>query len=121
MPIAFDQEILRRRITEARESQGLNQVQLATRSGVTPAAISQIEKGHRTPTIPVLRRIAKVLGVSLDYLTGKTNQSKLKDMLEDPEVMAFYRGFQSLDPEDKKVIKKQIDFLHSKSRRRGKK
>jgi len=121
MPVGFDKEVLRRRITEARESKGLNQVQLASSSGVTPAAISQIEKGHRTPSIPVLRRIAKVLGVSLDYLTGKTNQSQLKDMLEDPEVMAFYRGFQSLDPDDKEIIQKQIDFLKSKSRGRGKK
>jgi transcriptional regulator with XRE-family HTH domain len=120
MPVEFDKEVLRRRIAETRQGQGLNQVQLASSSGVTPAAISQIEKGHRTPTIPVLRRIAKVLGVSLDYLTGKTNQSKIRDMLEDPEVMAFYRGFQSLHPDDKELIQKQIDFLKSKSRARGK-
>jgi transcriptional regulator with XRE-family HTH domain len=120
MPVGFDKDVLRQRITEARERQGLNQAQLASKSHVTPAAISQIEKGHRIPSIPVLRRIAKVLGVSLDYLTGKTDQSQLKDLVQDPEVIAFYRGFQSLEPEDKEVIRKQIDFLRSKSRGRGK-
>ncbi|MFX0199563.1 MAG: helix-turn-helix domain-containing protein [Candidatus Hodarchaeota archaeon] len=119
MPRVFDKEILRRRITETRESQGMNQAELAEKAGVTPAAISQIEKGTRVPTIPVLHRIANVMGVSLDYLTGKTDTSELKDLLQQDDFRTFFRGFESLGNEDKELIKEHIEFL--KSKREGRK
>jgi len=112
----FDKELLRQRITQARQEKNLNQAQLAEKSGVTPAAISQIEKGTRTPTIPVLQRIASVLGVSIDYLLGKTDESELGDLLHDQEVRTFFRGFQSLDPEDKETIEKMVNFFKSKNK-----
>lgn len=112
----FNKDILRQRITLARAGKSLNQAQLAEKSGVTPAAISQIEKGSRTPTIPVLQRIASVLNVSIDYLLGKTNKSELDDLLHDQEVQTFFRGFQSLDPDDKETIEKMVDFFKSKKK-----
>ena len=113
MPRDFDREILRKRITETRETQGMNQAELAEKAGVTPAAISQIEKGTRVPTIPVLQRIANVLGVSLDYLIGKTDSSELQDMLQHDDFVTFFRGFESLESGDKEIIKKHIEFLKS--------
>lgn len=110
---AFDRQILRKRITKTRESHGMNQAELAKKADVTPAAISQIEKGTRVPTIPVIHRIADVLGVSLDYLTGKTDTSELQDLLQHADFVAFFRGFESLGSEDKETIKKHIDFLKS--------
>jgi len=110
---AFDRQILRKRITKTRESHGMNQAELAKKADVTPAAISQIEKGTRVPTIPVVHRIADVLGVSLDYLTGKTDTSELQDLLQHDDFVAFFRGFESLGSEDKETIKKHIDFLKS--------
>ncbi len=117
MPYGFDKEVLRRRITEARKSCELNQAELAQKTGVTPAAISQIEKGHRIPTIPVLHRIVNVLGVSLDYLIGKTDKPELQDLLQHEDFKTFYRGFESLAREDKEVINKHIEFLKSQHRR----
>ena len=117
----FDKELLRTRITQARDQQGMNQAELAEKAGVTPAAISQIEKGTRIPTIPVLHRIADVLGVSLDYLSGKTDRSELHDLLQHEEVKAFYRGFESLHNDDKEIIKNHIEFLKSKYRSNKKK
>lgn len=110
----FDKEGLRNRIKEARKQKGINQAKLAEEAGITPAAVSQIEKGLRIPTIPVLRRITSVLGVSLDYLSGKTNKSELQDLLQNEDLKIFYRGFQSLDTRDKEIISKNIEFLRSK-------
>ncbi|MCK9293522.1 MAG: helix-turn-helix domain-containing protein [Desulfobulbaceae bacterium] len=112
----FNKEILRQRITLAREGKNLNQAQLAGKSGVTPAAISQIEKGTRTPTIPVLQRIASVLNVSIDYLLGKTDESELGALLHDQDIRTFFRGFQSLNSEDKETIEKMVDFFKSKKK-----
>ncbi len=112
----FDKEVLRQRIKLARENKKINQAQLAEKAGVTPAAISQIEKGIRTPTIPVLQRITSVLNVSLDYLLGKTDESEIGDLLQNQEVRTFFRGFQSLAPEDKQTVEKMIDFFKSKKK-----
>lgn len=112
----IDKNILPRKITEERKKRGLSQAQLAEQSGVTPGAISQIENGQRFPTIPVLSGIAKVLGVSIDYLTGKSEESELEDLLQQEEVQTFFRGFQALDPKDQETIIRQIEFMRSKSR-----
>ena len=104
MPIEFDKTVLRKRITEIREKHGLSQAELAQEAGITPAAISQIEKGSRFPTIPVLHRIANVLGVSLDFLIGKTDKSEIEDMLQHDDFKTFFRGFESLDETDKEFL-----------------
>lgn len=113
MPRFKDSETLRKRITKAREDIGLNQAELAEKAGVTPAAISQIEKGARVPSIPVLQSIANVLKVSLDYLIGKTDSSELQDLMQRSDFIAFYRAFESLEKDDKQVIEKHIQFLKS--------
>jgi transcriptional regulator with XRE-family HTH domain len=119
MPNAFDKNILCKRITESRIKLKMNQAQLAEKANVTPAAISQIENGLRVPSMPVMHNIARVLGVSIDYLTGKTDKSELQDLLQDDDIKAFFRGFESLNDADKELIKKQIKFL--KSNYQGKK
>lgn len=111
----LNKDILRNRITEARKKKNLNQAQLAEKAGITPAAISQIEKGRRVPTIPVLHKIAVVLKVSLDYLTGNTEESELRDLLQNSRVQAYHRGFQSLNPNDQDTILKNIEFLQSQN------
>ena len=110
----FDKDVLKKRIIEARNRKCLSQAQVAEESGVTPAAVSQIESGRRVPTIPVLHRIASVLGVSIDYLTGQTDEPELKDLLQQEKVKTFYRGFQSLDPDHQKMILENIEFLRSR-------
>ena len=42
---------------------GLTQEQLARRAKVTKPYVSQLEHGVRTPSLAVLRRLARVLGV----------------------------------------------------------
>ena len=105
---------LNKRIKEERQRSGLNQAQLAQKAEITPAAVSQIENGLRTPSIPVLQKIAKVLGVSMDYLSGSTSKPELGDLLQNKEVQKFYNGFQSLRNEDKKTILNNIEFLKEK-------
>ncbi len=52
-----------------REKKGLTQDELARRVGVTKAYISLLESGARTnPSLDVLRRLAKALGVPLTKL-----------------------------------------------------
>ncbi len=60
-----------RRIHEARAQAGLSQRQLAF-PGCTPAYISRIESGERTPSLQLLRELAKRLDVPEEFLaTGE--------------------------------------------------
>lgn len=63
-----------------RERKGLTQTELASRVGVTAAYISMLESGAKgNPTLGIVRRLAKALGVSVAELitlletgTGRT-------------------------------------------------
>lgn len=49
------------RVRRRREERGISGADLARRIGVSPAYVSQIEKGLRVPDVPVAVRIARVL------------------------------------------------------------
>jgi tetratricopeptide (TPR) repeat protein len=57
-----------KRLREARERAGLSQAALASDCGCSGAYISRVEVGGRTPSLQLLRRIGRRLGVSADYL-----------------------------------------------------
>lgn len=57
---------LGRNIRELREQQGWSQTRLAQAAGMTQSAVARFEAGGTVPTLPVLERLAKALGVELD-------------------------------------------------------
>ncbi len=60
---------LKVRLRTWRRARGLTQEELAKKAGVTKFYISQLETGIRdNPSLPVLRRLAKALGVSAGEL-----------------------------------------------------
>ncbi len=50
---------------DARTSQHLTQKELSDRTGITQADISRIENGTRNPSLEMLKRLAKGLGMQL--------------------------------------------------------
>ncbi len=50
---------------DARKDQNLTQKELSDRTGITQADISRIEKGTRNPSLEMLKRLAKGLGMQL--------------------------------------------------------
>jgi transcriptional regulator with XRE-family HTH domain len=53
------------RALRLKKSMGL--VELGKHTGLSPAMLSKIERGHLFPTLPTLLRIALVFGVGLDF------------------------------------------------------
>lgn len=70
MPESSSDLIFATRLREARERQGLNQAQLAQRAEMQPSAIAHFEANRRKPSFENVRRLAKALDVSSDYLMG---------------------------------------------------
>lgn len=85
------------RMRKRRETLGLNQAGLAARLGVTQGAVAQMETGRRSPSRTVLPRLAKVLGVSVDYLLSG-EESALVDIGD-------------LNAGDRELVRRFCDFL----------
>ena len=62
-----------RRLAECRRERGLQQKALAERSNVAPSAISRFENGAARPSLESICRLAHALGVSVDFLVGRTD------------------------------------------------
>src|SRR5215471_12483087 len=63
--------MLGQRIKHARARKGWSQRELARQAGVRHAIISELETGKKTDTIGIiLKRLARALGVSVDFLLG---------------------------------------------------
>ena len=57
-------------LKDLRKTKKLTQKQLATQIGLTTTAVSKYELGESVPPLDVLRILASVFGVSIDYLAG---------------------------------------------------
>lgn len=55
-------------IKKLREAAGLTQCELAEEIGVTQNAVCKFESGTKLPGIVTCRNIARLFGVTLDYL-----------------------------------------------------
>jgi transcriptional regulator with XRE-family HTH domain len=59
-----------RAVRRRREAAGLSLRALAARSGVSPSAISDIERGAKSPTVATVARLARALGVDAAALVA---------------------------------------------------
>lgn len=62
-----------KRLREVRNLRGLKQVELAKKLGVTRSVISRYELGINDPPSENISKLAEILGVSSDYLLGRTD------------------------------------------------
>lgn len=97
------------RLKHARELRGLNQVELATLTGLQASAISHFETGTRKPSFDNLRRLADKLAVTTDYLLGR---------VEEPTQYAgsgaLFRHFDKLSTDQREAIEETIKTLADK-------
>ena len=76
--------VLGARIAALRRDAGLSQAELASRLQISPSALGMYEQGRREPSAQMLVALARVLGVSTDYLlTGilSTDQAESLDRM----------------------------------------
>ena len=65
-------EQLAERLRKCRKESRLSQREVAIYANITEHAYQNYERMEREPKLEILIRIADVYGVSLDYLTGRT-------------------------------------------------
>ena len=70
-------DILAKRLKECRIQKGLTQNQVAIYCDITENAYQNYELLSREPKLEILVRIAELFDVSLDYLTGRTDNKEI--------------------------------------------
>ena len=80
----YQPTIVGERIFEARDRSGLTQQQLAELAGVSRESIAKLESGERKrAALSTLEAIAPILGVSVDYLSGKMQSSPVEPLIQE--------------------------------------
>lgn len=75
--------LLRRRLREARQAGGLSTRELSRLAGLCEVAASHVETGTvESPTIDTVHALARVLGVSIDWLVGESHGRLVADGVE---------------------------------------
>ncbi len=93
------------KLLELRKKKGLSQEQLADLLGSKAPVIGRYERNEAKPSIDTAKRIADILEISLDYLTG------ISDIELDTNVLNTVLNIQKLPKDDKIHIMKTVDAL----------
>jgi transcriptional regulator with XRE-family HTH domain len=88
----------------------IKQSELARKTGVTEATISDYINAKKTPRLGVVEKIADVLNVSVDYLLGRSNNLQTDKIFD----------INNLSQSEINEIKIYIDFLKYKKKNLGK-
>ena len=70
---------LREKLIVLRDRAGLSQMELAERLGVSRQAVSRWESGDTTPTMDKQKTLARIYGVSLDWLCSDAADRELPE------------------------------------------
>lgn len=117
-------------IRQARILRKLSQAQLAQKLGVTKQTISNYENNVREPDFEMLDTLAAVLGVSLSYLVGETDEpvsypssydpsdtdapwQEREALRDDPDRRALLDLARNGSPEDVRQVAAIIDALRA--------
>ncbi|MBA4543819.1 MULTISPECIES: helix-turn-helix transcriptional regulator [Thermoactinomyces] len=104
------------RLRAARKSLGLNQKDLAKKIGVKPTTYSNWETDVALPRAEELKKLSNVLGVSIDYLLGVTDDPRGKIDVSDialileKEENLFWKN-KKLSPDLVEEVKDFIEFV----------
>ena len=84
----------------ARKAKGYTQLQVAEMMGITQSSYSYYELGKRCPDVAKIKMMAKVLGVTGDYLLGREEEKPSAETSEELLDMELIERLTSLTEEE---------------------
>ena len=100
---------LGKRIQKLRKENGLTQMILAEKINISHPQLVRYENKDVQPPADVLKKIAGILGVSIDYLVNGDKDQKAKETLQDEALLMQYTKINSLSKEKKGIVMDLID------------
>jgi transcriptional regulator with XRE-family HTH domain len=93
------------RLLEVRKKREFSQAELADLLNTKAPVIGRYEREEATPSVEVALKLAKILGVSLDYLTGNTN-------LEfDQKTLKRIEDISKMNDQDRSFVLRAVDVI----------
>ena len=104
-------------LKKMRMEMGLSQQALADKLNISQQSICKYENGSIEPNIEMLKSMADLFDVSVDYLIGYTSYAhKVEEVSEtslNEDELAFLRKYRSLEPSTRALMQHFIDeVLH---------
>jgi transcriptional regulator with XRE-family HTH domain len=107
-----------KKLRELRDKRGLTQADAARQLGIAPTTYASYEQGKREPDDATKMNIAKLYGVTVDYLLGinrtpewatEKQVTDLKEWLNDPDAnVGLSFGGAELTKEEKEKLKMSV-------------
>jgi transcriptional regulator with XRE-family HTH domain len=109
------------RLRQTRESRGLSQAELASKTGMQPAAISHFETGQRSPSFENLRKLADALSISVDYLLGRIDEEQHgQGLAAAPRAQQLFRHAEKLSEEGFSQLETMAQVLREREEKKKK-
>lgn len=100
-----------RNLATVRKEKGLTQEALVQKSGVAISQIRRYEADKSSPTLDVLMRLAKALGVAIDTLAFDHPNGVASSTILDRELLEQFEAVSRLDVEERQAVKKLLEGL----------
>lgn len=92
-----------------RKEKGLTQEDLVKRSGVAISQIRRYEADKSSPTLNVITRLAKALGISIDELVFDKATGIAASKIMDRELLEQFEMVSALDEDERDAVKKILE------------
>lgn len=96
------------KILALRKERAWSQQQLAKKIGTSGPIIGRYERGEMVPSVEVAKKLADILGVTLDYLVDDAGRNA---DIKDKAMLQRLMDIEAMETEDKKTIVQVIDSL----------
>lgn len=104
------------KLAKLRKRRGLTQQELAQKIGVGIAQMRRYEKGSSSPTLEVIKNIAKTLSISSDELIFDEDETGIPRKVTDRKLLEQFEMISKLSPHDKDALKTVLESMIIKSR-----
>jgi len=107
---------LNEKIKRIRKDKGMSQAEMADMTGIHKAHFSRIERGKFQPSVDLLKKIAKALDVTTDYLLNDEVDDFTPVKIQDKTLIERVKLIETLETEEKNALLKIIDALLTKKK-----
>ena len=97
-----------KKIAALRKNKNLSQTELAKRLGTSISVISRYERDEINPSIEAAKKLTEVLGTTVGYLLGETENDQL---FQDPKILERLQSINKLDEKEKQQVYFVIDAV----------
>ena len=102
---------LAKKIVELRKERNLTQKELARIVGVHFSHMSRYERGISLPSVEVVKKIAQMFGVSIDYLLLDDSDTMIRAHLADQELLRQFQQICTMSEREKSAVKTMLEGL----------